>query len=289
MLLMPITATTSLAGRIDRCEMTMVTGMAEVARTAGTDDVQVWQVAGGAAVLAGAGSPFNKVCGAGFAGPGELPAWEHIEREHDARQASIQVESSTLADPRLATMLTARGYRLVGFENVLARRLTDAVGSPSSETAVAIVDQADAPAWRQTVTTGFLHADVFDGPPSHESFDGSVLDRTYELFGAVPGVVRLLAHRDGQIAGGASLYLHDGIALMCGAATLPAHRRRGVQAALLHARIAYARTAGCDLAVVTTQPGSKSQENVQRVGFELIYSRAILVREPKVSADRTPD
>ncbi len=68
------------------------------------------------------------------------------------------------------------------------------------------------------------------------------------------------------------------MAQLCGAATLPAHRRRGVQGALLAARLAEAREAGCDVAVVTTQPGSKSQENVQRQGFDLLYTRAILVR-----------
>jgi len=71
---------------------------------------------------------------------------------------------------------------------------------------------------------------------------------------------------------------------MCGAATLPAYRRRGVQSALLASRLALARELGCDLAVVTTQPGSKSQGNVQRLGFELAYSRAILVREPECDA-----
>ena len=65
-----------------------------------------------------------------------------------------------------------------------------------------------------------------------------------------------------------------------GATTAPAHRRRGVQAALLSARLADARAAGCDIAVVTTLPGSKSQQNVQRQGFELLYARATLVREP---------
>jgi hypothetical protein len=29
---------------------------------------------------------------------------------------------------------------------------------------------------------------------------------------------------------------------------------------------------------VTTMPGSKSQQNVQRAGFELLYARAILVK-----------
>jgi len=70
------------------------------------------------------------------------------------------------------------------------------------------------------------------------------------------------------------------VAQLCGAATLPEHRRRGVQSALLAARLEDAARRGCDLAVVTTQPGSKSQENVQRQGFELVYARAVLVKEP---------
>ena len=53
---------------------------------------------------------------------------------------------------------------------------------------------------------------------------------------------------------------------------------RGIQSLLFKWRIAVARAAGCDLAVVTTQPGSKSQENVQRQGFHLLYSRAVLIR-----------
>ncbi len=36
---------------------------------------------------------------------------------------------------------------------------------------------------------------------------------------------------------------------------------------------------GCDVAVVTTQPGSKSQQNTQRAGFDLLYTRAILVKK----------
>jgi hypothetical protein len=49
---------------------------------------------------------------------------------------------------------------------------------------------------------------------------------------------------------------------------------------MLAVRLDAASRAGCELAVVTTQPGSKSQENVQKHGFELLYTRAILVRRP---------
>ena len=34
----------------------------------------------------------------------------------------------------------------------------------------------------------------------------------------------------------------------------------------------------CELAVVTTAPGSRSQENMMKRGFALLYARAILVR-----------
>ena len=82
----------------------------------------------------------------------------------------------------------------------------------------------------------------------------------------------------GVAVGGATMRIYRGVAQLCGAATLPAYRRRGVQTALLEARLADAAAAGCDLAVVTTLPGSKSHQNVQRRGFEILYTRAVLVR-----------
>jgi GNAT superfamily N-acetyltransferase len=72
----------------------------------------------------------------------------------------------------------------------------------------------------------------------------------------------------------------DGIAQLSGASTAPAHRRRGIQTALLSARLADAAAVGCGAAVVTTQPASRSQQNVQRRGFDLLYTRAVLVKKP---------
>jgi hypothetical protein len=54
----------------------------------------------------------------------------------------------------------------------------------------------------------------------------------------------------------------------------------GSARALLAARLADAAQAGCDLAVMVTLPGSKSHENAQKRGFELLYTRAVLLREP---------
>ena len=125
------------------------------------------------------------------------------------------------------------------------------------------------------VTTGFAHPDD-QGVPSHEDFPREVVERAERDFVAA-GAQTYVALRDGVIAGGASMRITDGAAQLTGAATAPEHRRRGVQTALLAARLADAADAGCDIAVVTTAPGSKSQQNVQRQGFHLLYTRAVIV------------
>jgi ribosomal protein S18 acetylase RimI-like enzyme len=281
---MTLFAPATLAGRIEHAESTLIAdGARASAARVGPQQAFVIVVCGGAAAYAGAGSPFNKVAGLGFAGvPGDAEL-EEIEREFAARGASVQIEISTLADPAVARRLTRRGYELVGFENVLGLLLTGVPAQLSQSNAVeelsiVAVDRDRQQAWRDAVVTAFLHPDTFDGPRSHEQFEADTLARVYDDLAAVGGFERQLAVIDGQVAGGASLRVYDGIAQLCGAGTLPAYRRRGVQSALLAHRLHHAARRGCDVAVVTTQPGSVSQRNVQRAGFDLIYARSVLVK-----------
>jgi ribosomal protein S18 acetylase RimI-like enzyme len=127
------------------------------------------------------------------------------------------------------------------------------------------------------VTTGFAHPDE-QGVPAFEEFPREIVERAERDFVAA-GARTYLAVLDGVVAGGASMRMTDGVAQLTGAATAPAHRRRGVQTALLAARLSDAAKAGCDIAVVTTAPGSKSQQNAQRQGFALLYTRAVLVKD----------
>jgi N-acetylglutamate synthase-like GNAT family acetyltransferase len=113
--------------------------------------------------------------------------------------------------------------------------------------------------------------------PSRETFPREALERAERDFVAA-GVARYAALRNGVLVGAASLRIAEGIAQSAGAATAPAHRRQGVQTALIAVRLADAAAAGCDAAVVTTQPGSRSQQNMQRRGFDLLYTRAVLVK-----------
>ena len=95
---------------------------------------------------------------------------------------------------------------------------------------------------------------------------------------AAAGLARYAALHDGVLAGGASLRVDESVAQLAGAGTAPAHRRRGIQSALLSYRLMDAAAAGCDVAVITTQPGSRSHQNAQRHGFDLLYTRAVLVK-----------
>ena len=236
------------------------------------------------AVFVEPGSPFNKVAGLGFEGVPDEHALAELEQQFDERECPIQVELSSLANPAIGRLLTARGFELIGFENVLGLPLAaEAIeslpqGPPDRSVVVLRAGPADADGWMHAVTTGFMHPDTFDGPTSHESFERELLERIYADLAAVPSYERYVARRDGEIAGGASLRIDDGVAQLCGAATLPEHRRHGVQTALLHHRLVKSARRGCDVAIVTTQPGSKSQQNVQKFGFALLYARAILVR-----------
>jgi GNAT superfamily N-acetyltransferase len=267
----------ALAERVERAEAELVAAAAHAAHRRRGAAGFVMPLAGGVATFADAGSPFNKVAGLGFAGvPGEAEL-AAVERAFAACGAPVQVELAHLADPEVGAVLTARGYRLESFENVLGRAL-DRVPEPVMPAGVSVRPSGDDEfdRWLDVVADAVAHPDT-EGVPWHEEFPREVyLAAERDL--AAAGVLRYAALCDGVLAGGAGLRTSEGVAQFAGAATAPRYRRRGVQSALLAARLADA--AGCDVAVIVTQPGSRSQQNAQRRGFDLLYTRAVLVKQP---------
>jgi ribosomal protein S18 acetylase RimI-like enzyme len=275
----PLFCDRSLAARIEHAEAQLTAEATRAAlRRRGGADGFVIPVGGGVATYAEEGSPFNKITGLGFDASPDPVALAEIEESFARRGTPPQVEVASLADPDLVPLLTARGYRLVGFEQVLGLDLPatpSLAGVPEVQVRRSGPDEVDL--WVQLVTEAGLHPDD-EGVPMEE-FPRDVLERAERDSAATAGLRRYVAFHGGRPAGGASFRATDGIAQMTGAGTVPAHRRSGVQTALLAARIADAATDGCDVAVVTTQPGSRSQQNVQRRGFDLLYVRAVLVKE----------
>jgi GNAT superfamily N-acetyltransferase len=276
---LPLFCGTALAERIERAEAQLIAKASAAARRRRADAAGfVLPVAGGVASFAEAGSPYNKVAGLGFGGVPGSAAWEQIERAYAGAGTPVRVELAHLADPAIGAVLTGRGYRLILFDNVLGlvlRGEPERVTPPGVE--VRPSGEEEFESWLDVVLHGFAHPDA-PGVAMHDEFPREVLAGAARDFAAVGGI-RYIALHEGIIAGAARLCLAEGVALLAGATTAPAHRRRGVQAALLSARLAAATAAGCDIAVVTTLPGSKSQRNVQRQDFDLLYTRATLVRQ----------
>ncbi|WP_217701060.1 GNAT family N-acetyltransferase [Hymenobacter sp. CRA2] len=82
-----------------------------------------------------------------------------------------------------------------------------------------------------------------------------------------------LAELDGQPIAAGGLFIHDDVALLASASTVPEGRRRGAQSALLAARLLYAAAQGCRLAMMGAAPGSQSQRNAEKNGFRVAYTR----------------
>ncbi|TDU87897.1 hypothetical protein EV138_1433 [Kribbella voronezhensis] len=274
----PLFCDLELAERIERAEAQLIEATARAAHRRLADGRGfVLPVAGGLAVFAGDDSPFNKVVGLGFGGVPTDDELDEIEKAHAGVGTPVQVELTHLADPEIGPVLTRRGYQLESFENVLGIAIEDeydvtmpdgVVIRPSGD------DELDR--WLNLMADAVAAPDT-QGVPWREEFPRDTYIES-ERDGVAAGVARYAVLRNGELAGGGGLRTADGIAQFAGAATLPAHRRHGIQSALLATRLADAAAAGCDVGVITTQPGSKSQQNAQRSGFTLLYTRAVLVK-----------
>jgi ribosomal protein S18 acetylase RimI-like enzyme len=239
------------------------------------------EFAGGVAVCAGPASPVNKIIGAGFDGVPDDGAFDELEARYFALGASARAEVATLADPAFAQHLTRRGYVLNGFENVLACPIAPVMRNSLEPPGNAMIEPAsDQQAFMDVMIDGFESPDTGVVSAPGEQFARDVLEQTFNDIAGARGFVRYVAIVDGEVAAAGTMRLFDGVAQLCGAATRPLFRRRGLQTAMLHARLREAAAAGCDVAVVTTEPGSKSQQNVQRAGFALLYTRAVLIKQP---------
>lgn len=275
-------ATASLARRIESADAGLIRTIAgAAARRVAKDDIVLHEMLGGVAAYVEPGSPYNKAAGFGFGGVPSAGDMDALEAQFAARNAPLQFEVSSLADPAFVRMLTTRGYVLVAFENVLGIAIDAGTRDHAVAEGVRITKAGDldAQAWMDTMADAFMTPDVYDGPASQESIPRDVLTR---IFGdsVAARFDRFVAWRGESAAGAATFRTQDRVAQFCGAATMPAHRRQGVQSALLRHRLSEGARLGCDVGVVTTTPGSTSQANVQKAGFSLLYVRANLVLEP---------
>lgn len=227
------------------------------------------EIAGGTAFFGGPEYPANQIVSLGLHGEVTAELFEQVEEFYRSRQVPCTVVVSPLADPSLLKLLAKGQYRIAEFNSVLIRPIADKepFRCPAGIEIEPVTPETVA-WWKQAIARGFSE----HGPVSDEVFGG---------FAALPGSLAFLARIDGQIVGGSCgrVIPEARIAALYGAATLPEFRGRGVQGALIARRLQESARAGCEYAVVSTQPGSGSQRNMQRRGFRVAYTKLVMVRE----------
>jgi len=230
------------------------------------------QICGGHMVFAGLGSPIGRATGVGLNQPLTSHDLDQVEQFYRERGAPSQVDLTPLHDPPVFELFKERGYAIAELNNVLCRKLED-IDEPSLPGTKFEIRRS--PAEESDLTGAIVESAFFpDGAP--EAFRG-LMAPLYEMENALAFVATV----DGKpVACGTGIVIHEHrVFALCGAGTLSAYRGRGLQTALLQARMSAALQAGCEYAVVVTQGGSSSQRNVERLGFRVAYSKVTVVKK----------
>jgi GNAT superfamily N-acetyltransferase len=224
------------------------------------------------------GSWQNQASGVGLDGFVEDSEVEAMVEFYVSRGVEPRVELSPFAHPSLIGALAERNFVVREFEHVLARELPagedlDAqlpFGRPAG-LALEIVDKADAAAIEaavQATMCGFYPDQSVPKPMADACRTTLLLDST----------LTFLARIDGELAAAGSLSAGSQVASLMGVSTAPTFRGRGIQQALIVARLAAARERGCVLTTIGSRPGMSTERNAIRLGFRVAYTKVIVVR-----------
>ena len=256
----------ALARRLERTEATGCAQFVEGRRTLRPGSSAEWiDVAGAYAMFDGVDSPITQTFGLGVFEPGTPEVLERIERFFGDRGAPTFHEVSPLADLSTMALLPALGYRPMEWSKVLYRPIDEAVDIPGASAEVTVRQTApdEWRVWADTATEGWSEFPEY----------APMMAELSEIGARRPGALTFVADREGRPIAAGALSITGGVALLAGASTIPGERRHGAQLALLGTRLRLAVKQGCDVAMITTLPGSASQRNAERHGFRVAYTR----------------
>ncbi|MGA5303518.1 GNAT family N-acetyltransferase [Nucisporomicrobium flavum] len=224
---------------------------------------------GGGVVLSMRDDPtgyWSKALGFGITEPVTADLVDEIlgfYRAHDDPEAVLQIAPAALP-PDWAEICAARGIE-EGHPLVKLAAPVEVVGPATTGLSIGEVGPADAPAWASVVLRGF----------------GMPLDGLIDMVTAAAGHggFRPYAAWDGDaLVAAANVFVMGEVASLNTTATLPVHRRRGAQQALIAAGAEAARRAGCRwLVAEVAQPAegtvNPSLTNMLRAGLRELYVR----------------
>ncbi len=251
----------TLAKRLERTEATGCARFVETrARLDPLRGAEWKDFAGCYAIFDGIASAVTQTFGLGMFEEVTDIILDEIEAFFQNRGAEVFHEVCPFSGPALAERLCKRGYRPVEVSNVLYRPLDGPVETEDSRVRARRTRNDEADLWGEVTAQGWS-----DTP--------GVVDYLREVGPALTAAhVTFLAELEGRAIASGVLVIHEGVALLAGACTIPEAGHQGAQLALLNTRLSYAAEQGCDVAMVCTEVGTGSQRNSERNGFRIAYT-----------------
>lgn len=269
--LLPVQDPRALARRIENAQAEQIDRTPMPSRR----DIPALRVAGGRALFLGPRSPFSAAIGVGLDGMVGLEELDRIEELLGREGGAVRIELNPFCEPSLAGKLGARGYRVERFLQVWYRTPSPVPPPPPPIPGVEVrqMRPGEERRWAELFFLSYL------GRPASSEL---------ELAGGL-GIVRtvgnacFLALQDGEPRGVGVVSVTDGVALLSADGVVPLFRGRGLQLALIHARMAWAAGRGADVLTASTEPATASQRSYEKAGFRCAYPKLVMVLPPGAS------
>lgn len=216
----------------------------------------------------GPGSPLTQVMGLLTDSPLSAETYQDLQSFYEGRTNKWEMQLGPFSNPDSWSLLQNMGWRVVGHEHTLYldldqwREPTGSTIGPGVE--IRLIENAEREVWSKTLSEGFMEV-----APS----DTDVLTK---VMAAMTHQKAWMAFVDSEPAAGGGLVVAGDVAMLAGSATKARFRGQGLQSALITMRLKQAKSMGCGLAIVDCAPGSQSHHNMERRGFKLAYSKAVL-------------
>jgi len=235
----------------------------------------IFQISEGYATYHG-NSPMSFASGLGIGSRDHSFELDAVEKFYFSRDMPTTIWVNDYTDQEFVRLLECRGYTRMSEVQTLIlpmRTFVDLEVNPKIR--VTPVGAADADEWIRVVATGYgVSGASLAGVPQ------SVADNFYS-FGFGRGTTAYLAYEGETPIAGAALTSGFGLAILRTASTLPEHRGKGAQTALISARLRRSRELGC--AFVFSNTDSKetpSARHLMRFGFRPLRKPQIYQKGP---------
>jgi GNAT superfamily N-acetyltransferase len=235
------------------------------------------EIGGGRAARGPLGIWANIAMAMGLDGPVSRDEIERTIEWYTSAGVEPRFEVCPYVHPEFLRECENAGLVVRAFENIFwqplerGRRIPTMHDTPP-DLKIITIDRSDPAACAQygeCIARGFAPAGA--EPPAAD------ID-AYTRVAAHRRTTAMLAILDGRCIGGGATEVAGEIATLYAMSVLPEFRRRGIQQALMAARLEYAASQDARFATIGARPAIATGRNALRMGFSLAYTKVVLVK-----------